>query len=258
MNDNKDVWTHILNYINYDDTKDEHIITSSQIKNAKSTWNGKKCQFEPRLLCKQDSKKSRPLIFKIHKLCILSIKNGVYILTKNNIYVSLKKYNGPPEKISHIYNSCILSLNNESNESSLLDSLRYDKILEKEKILGEPILYGPLFGGRRRCYFTTTLGNKEISINGSQYEIDGCFETENYICIAEVKSIAIDSFNIRQLYYPFKELYNKIGNKKKIICLFIYKDKRQIIHIYKYCWGDPNVMMDIKFMSYSKFIYCQL
>jgi hypothetical protein len=68
--------------------------------------------------------------------------------------------------------------------------------------------------------------------------MDACYETDNYVCIVEAKSIECSDFNIRQLYYPFREVYKKVRDKKKIICLFIYKNKKNIIHIYKYIWND--------------------
>lgn len=87
-------------------------------------------------------------------------------------------------------------------------------------------------------------------IKGSQYETDGCYETENYVCIVEAKSIECEDFNIRQLYYPFRELYKKVENKKKIICLFIYKDKQNIIHIHKFKWNNIDEILDIVNIGY--------
>ena len=148
-------------------------------------------------------------------------------------------------------NSLVLSIGN--SETSMLDKLRYDGILEE--IIGESIKFGPLLGGRHRCSFDTILGNEELDIQGVQYETDGCYETDNYICIIEAKSIKCSSFNIRQLYCPFKTIYEEINDKKKIINLFIFKDKRNTIHIYKYEWKNPLKMMDIHCTGYFRYIY---
>ena len=133
----------------------------------------------------------------------------------------------------------------------MLDKLRYNNILDD--IIGEKIIYGPIAGGRHRCKFDTIINNEYIKIKGSQYETDGCYETENYVCIIEAKSIDCDDFNIRQLYYPFQEVYKKVGNKKKIICLFIYKNKKNIIHIHKYKWNNPEKMLDIENIGYYQY-----
>ena len=88
-----DEWTHIFNFLSYDGVN-EKIITSNDIKNAGKTWKGSKSQFEPRLLCKQDTLEKRPDIFKKNNLYILSVKNGEYLLTKT--YSDLSKMSYEP------------------------------------------------------------------------------------------------------------------------------------------------------------------
>ena len=85
----KSIWEHIININNIDLTKPLSILTSANIKKCNQTWKGKKNQFEPRLLCKMDSSKSRPKIFIDNNIFILSIKNGTYALIKENIYIPL-------------------------------------------------------------------------------------------------------------------------------------------------------------------------
>ena len=111
-----------------------------------------------------------------------------------------------------------------------------------------------LLGGRHRCSFQTEINNQILEINGSQYETDGCYETHNHVCLVEAKSILCEDFNIRQLYYPFREVHKKIGNKKQIIALFICIDKKQKnIHIYKYKWIDYKKILDIVNIGYYKY-----
>ncbi len=131
--------------------------------------------------------------------------------------------------------------------------MRYNGILEN--IIGEKIKYGPILGGRHRCNFKTIIGEKKIKIEGSQYETDACYETDNFICIIEAKNINCNDFNVRQLYYPFREVHKKVNNKKQIFCLFIYKDKQNIIHIYKFIWKDYKKMLDIYNTNYYQYCY---
>jgi hypothetical protein len=247
----KDIWTHILQFNNIELNKHLSLITSKQIKNSNKTWTGKKNQFEPRLLCKMDSSHSRPKIFIDNNICMFSIKNGTYALIKEDIYVKLKKYVSVPNIIKKKNNSIILDIGN--SETSMLDKLYYNNILDD--IIGEKIEFGPLLGGRHRCNFKTIIGSESINIKGSQYETDGCYETENYVCIVEAKSGECDDFNIRQLYYPFREVYKKVGETKIIICLFIYKDKKNIIHIHKFKWNNYEKMLDIEDIDYYQYYY---
>ena len=113
---------------------------------------------------------------------------------------------------------------------------------------------GPLLNGRHRCSFATKIGNKDIQIEGSQYETDSCYESENKILLIEGKSVNnIDSFNIRQLYYPYRTIYDKVKDKKEIISLFINKDKNNVIHIWKFVFENPLVMTSIKNISYHTY-----
>lgn len=57
------IWEHIIDSNNIDLNKEYTILTSKDIKNYKKTWKGKEDQFEPRLLCKMDTSKSRPQCF---------------------------------------------------------------------------------------------------------------------------------------------------------------------------------------------------
>ena len=246
-----DIWKHIITINNIDLNKPTKpiILTSTDIKKCNKTWTGKDNQFEPRLLCKMDSSKSRPKIFIDNNICLLSIKNGSYALIKENIYIPLIKYCCVPNIIHNKNNSLILDIGD--SETSMLDKMYYNNILDD--IIGEKINYGPLLGGRHRCNFNTIIGTQYIEIEGSQYETDGCYETDNYVCIVEAKSVECDDFNIRQLYYPFREVYKKVGDNKKIICLFIYKDKKNIIHIHKFKWNNYKKMLDIENIGYYQY-----
>ena len=214
---NNTIWEHILNTINYKGI-DEKIITSKDIKNARDTWKGKKSQFEPRLLCKHDTYDTLPYIFKTYNICIISIKNGEYLLTKTHIYYDL----------------------------------RYSGLFESKEYLNEPILFGSLLNGRHRCNFSMKLGDKNIDVKGSQYETDGCYESENKIIVIECKTNKLNNFNIRQLYYPYRTIYNYVKDKKEIITLFIttYED---IIYIWKIIFTNPLDLTSIKCISYNRY-----
>lgn len=245
------IWLHIITTNSIDLNEYLSILTSKDIKKCKKTWNGKDSQFEPRLLCKMDTSKSRPQCFIDNNISILSIKNGTYALIKQNIYIPLIKYDSVPNIIKNETNCLLLDMG--ESETSMLDYLKYNNILDN--VIGEKIIYGPLLGGRHRCNFNTIINNKRIKIEGSQYETDACYVTDNYVCIVEAKSIECVDFNIRQLYYPVREVYKKVGNTKKIISLFIYKNKPNIIHIHKFKWNNIDEMFDIVNIGYYQYQY---
>ena len=253
--DNNEEWTHVLttNQI-CPDTTFPVIITTEQIKKCGKTWNGKSNQFEPRLLCKMDSIEKRPAIFKQYGIYIISITNDSYLLTRSNIYHSLV-YDElvPVQQITKNADSAVLSIGN--SETSVIDNLRYSGLFESESYLDEPIKFGSLLNGRHRCSFDTRLCDEPITVRGSQYETDGCFESANKILLIEGKSGNNRSFNIRQIYYPFRSIYDHTKGKKEIMPIFINTDKAGIIHIWKFTFEDPLVMTSIKCVTYNKYTF---
>lgn len=115
-------------------------------------------------------------------------------------------------------------------------------------------MFGPLLSGRHRCSFKTKIGNNDIEICGSQYETDACYESKNKILLIECKTVnLIDSFNIRQLYYPYRTIYDTLKNTKEIITLFVNKDKKNTIHIWKFQFENPLEMTSIKNIGYNAY-----
>jgi len=238
----RDEWEHILNTVKLEND----VITADQMKNCKSSWTGKSCQFEPRLLAYQTNSEDRPPIFKTRGLYILPITNGTYLLTKTPIYHTLD-YGVAAEivPVKKDTSSDILKIG--TSETSVIDNLRYSGVFERPEILGEPITHGPLLNGRHRCSFTMRLGEKTVPISGVQYETDACFESAHKVLIIEGKSGSkpIGSFNIRQLYFPYRVIHGLIGTKKEIIPLFIH-DYKGTIHIWKFSFPEADRMDSIR------------
>lgn len=248
-----DPWTHILKCINYDD-KAEAIVTADQIKACGKSWTGAASQFEPRLLCYQTSSNARPAIFKSKGIYIFPIKNGTYILTKHNIYMPLtyEEQLQPTTLITKDQTSAMLNIG--GSETSLIDNLRYSGVFERPEILGEKITHGPLLNGRHRISLDMRLSltqEQSIQVSGVQYETDSCFESATKILIIEGKSSAkpIDSFNIRQLYFPYREALRISKGKKEIICLFI-NELGGKIRIWKYTFTDNQRLDSITLTGY--------
>jgi hypothetical protein len=247
-----EIWKHIFSTHNIEiNNINDYVITADQIKICHTSWYGFSNQFEPRLLCYQHTDSARPKLFKDNNIYIITITNNIslteYLLTNINIYCKL--YYSEDIEIIDIDNeseSLLMKLNNNN------DTFQYNNILES--ILEERILYGPLLTGLHRCSFTMNLNNKTVNVSSVQYKIDACYETINKILIIKCKFInsKLKSFNIKQLYYPFRELYNATNNAKEIICLYIHK-MHDIIHIWTYTFNDYMNMNSIKCTHYQSY-----
>ena len=236
-------WEHIFTKLGHT-CETDFTITANEIKDCGKSWIGSANQFEPRLLCYQTSASSRPEPFKRRSLFILPIENGTYLITKTPVYNTLSY--DIVEEVPIIRDSSSFLLSVGGSEMSLIDNLRYSGVFERDEILGEKITHGPLLGGRHRISTDFTHGEKSITIRGVQYETDSAYETENKILICEGKSSSgpIDSFNIRQLYFPYREAMRVSNGKKEVLCIFIH-DLKGAIHIWKYKFTDVKRMDSI-------------
>lgn len=235
-------WEHIANKLSLTG-ENEFTITADQIKECGKSWTGPADQFEPRNLCYQTSANARPEFFKRNGLYSLPIENGTYSILKTSVYENLSYTNIDPVYIERNKKSCILSLG--GSEMSLIDNLRYAGVFERPELLGEPIEFTGL-QGRHRISMSFNHGGKDIQITSVQYETDSCFETKHKVAIIEGKSSMkqIDSFNIRQLYFPYREIMRVAKDTKHVICLFIH-DLKGSINIWKYKFTDINRMDSI-------------
>ncbi len=246
-------WSHILNCIHYN-VEHTKSVSATDIKNAKATWTGSKAsQFEPRLLAYYPSLVACPQPLKERGLNIIPTKNGEYLLLKESIYEPLSYTFSDVQMIPKDTTSVLLGIG--SSETSIIDNLRYSGVFERPEILGEPITHGSLLNGRHYTgEFTFQIGDTPIRVSSVQYEIDACFETQHKILILEGKSSPkeIDSFNIRQLYYPYRVLQSTVQGSKEFLCGFVHELKG-IVHIWLYTFDVPECMDSIRQVGYYRY-----
>ncbi len=243
------IWTHIFKYIKYK-PKTTRRITTKQIKSAKSTWAGLSNQFEPRLLCKQDTCESRPTAFKRRKLYLLPVSNSEYLFTHSSIYHTLKYKNVPIRHIKKDTSSLLLRIGH--SEATMIDNLYYSGIFQE--YIGE-ITHNNILNSRHRCSFDAKLGGTYLNVNSVQYEIDACYESKDKILLVEAKQQNIKSFNIRQLYYPYRAIYDSFGkNERKVIIPIFINKIDNIIHIWQFQFKDIYELTSLNCINYQKIL----
>lgn len=247
-------WNHIFtkyNIINSILENNKFIIKADDIKKCKDTFKcNKKEQFEPRLLCYQTTEKERPCIFKDNNICILPIKNGEYMLTQKNIFYKLEYIKKNIIYLNKDYGSILNNIG--GSESNIINNLLNCRLFESEKYMNEKIKYLFPIQGRHYCSFEMNFNNELININSVQYEIDGSIESDNKILLIECKNNKkeIESFNIRQIYYPYRAVYEHVKDKKEIICLYIV-NIIDIIYIWNFKFKDYKNLNSIECVDYN-------
>ena len=198
---------------------------------------------EPRLLAKQDTKNSRPEVFKQNKLSILPVENGKYIIFRDEsakTYYPLEKILAEvpaeeyqPTKDYREYQS--LDVRNLSSESQAIDFANLVSLLKT--FTNEKELNLTIRGRQRSEKFSVTIpgSNHTVEVDGVQIEVDAGFESPEKIYIFEAKLGRVEDFNIRQLYYPFKD-WSCRSSKEIIPLFFVYTNG--LFYILQFAFGE--------------------
>jgi len=198
---------------------------------------------EPRLLAKQDTKNSRPDVFKQNKLSILPVENGKYIIFRDELartYYPLDKILAEvpaeeyqPTKDYRAYDS--LDVRNLSSESQAIDFANLVSLLRT--FTGEKELNLTIRGRLRSEKFPVTIpGSRHTAeIDGVQIEVDAGFESPEKIYLFEAKLGRVEDFNIRQLYYPFRDWSCK-SSKEIVPLFFVYTNG--LFYILQFAFGE--------------------
>lgn len=221
----------------------------------------KKLGEEPRLMTKFDNSVQLPNILKKHKLSILPITRGRYIIAPYETFcnfpddsdISNVQHVDFPDEIESI---SPLTITSESNAiscaylSGILEDFVEDNNLR------------PTINGRMKSNeFIFNIKNNytnnydNINICNSQIEIDGGYEGIESLTLIEAKNNIADDFIVRQLYYPMRRWKNEITKKINTIYL-VYSNN--IFHLYEYKFEDENNYNSLVLNKYKKYSFEKL
>ncbi|WP_296405430.1 hypothetical protein [Psychrobacter sp.] len=210
---------------------------------------------QARLMAKFDYQEKMPQIFLDNGLAILPMSNRTYVIGRFNIFEKIK-HNKLETKDAKKLPSYITAIDIEhiSSETTALLCANICGILnsffEEDEITH-------VIGGRMGSGdFNFKLSDINFSVSKSQIEIDGGFESENYIYLVEVKNLIHDNFLVRQIYYPYrtwtKKLEEKCINKEVRNIFLTYSDGNFYLREYEFeQLEDPSSIRMVKEDRYS-------
>jgi hypothetical protein len=211
---------------------------------------------EPRLMCKFDSKYSRPEILKQNKCTILPIQNGVYKIVSGDGYILTNSQDCPIEKFdpSRLHKFQTLPSTFQS-ESQVIDAAHASGLLSS--FLGDNDLIltirGRLRSPRFRFSFQSTKGLLPIEVEGVQIEVDSGFEGDA-VYLVEAKMGDREDFHLRQIYYPYRMWREKIT--KQIKPVFVTYSNG-IFALYLYSFTEDTNYHSVKLNKVRKFTFEQ-
>ena len=209
---------------------------------------------EPRLMTKFDSSFDLPELFEKNKLSILPISSNKYVISSSNIFnkLNITRDNCKAYKIPPYIKS--INANDITSEAIALNCAYICGILtdfiDDEDLV--PTVNGKMSSNNFKFEIDNVLtkSKDEIEVNNSRIEIDGAFEGQNYLTLIEAKRKITDDFIIRQLYYPFRALSQKIDKEIKLIYL-VYTNG--VFSLFQYAFDNPNDYNSIKLIKQANY-----
>lgn len=224
---------HILSH-NFSETY--FSITAEQIK--RSCQNFKKTtEKEVRILCKQDTRESRPLIFKENNLFILPTKNGQYAICQGEGYIDIPPITSGVETYNSKLDFHLDSADVGNSEMQHLDFAYASSLIRT--FINDNTLLLTIRGRKYTPEFSFKVGKIKIEVNSVQTEVDAGYEGKEKIVLIEAKNENVENTIIRQLFYPYRQ-WQSI-TKKKVIPVFFEKDTASNVYkIWQYEFSDAT------------------
>jgi hypothetical protein len=233
----------------HDFSKSPFILTAEQIKKATSHFK-RTTEREVRVLCKQDTRESRPQVFVEKNLFILPIKNGIYAILQGEGYVDIPEITTAVK----VYTS---QLDFELETSKIGDSemqhldFAYASSLVRNFMEDESLVL-TIRGRKYTPPFEFRAGQHKhtIAVESVQTEVDAGYEGKNQIVLIEAKNSKTKNIIIRQLYYPFRQW--QLHTKKQVKVLFFEK-REDIYSLWEFGFSDETDYNSIKLIKSAKF-----
>ncbi len=203
---------------------------------------------EPRLMAKFDTREDLPPIFRENGMFLLPVSNGEYVIIEGEGFHNLETCDKSIENFT-----CELPFDLKSSEYGSSEMQYVDYAFNSGLIshfTGIETLYPTIRGRKRSRDFSFKVkGSNLLEVSSVQVEIDAGYEGENQIVILEAKVGNPSSFNIRQLYYPYRSWEQIVPDKKIRIIFFTYDPLESVYSLYEYKFGDKEDYNSIKLLQ---------
>ncbi len=245
-------WEKIFNdydILKHDFSRSPFELSASQIKASCQNFTST-VEKEVRILCKQDTRESRPEIFKKNDLFLLPKKNGHYYIVKGEGYVDIPAIN--TETVDYIS-----KLDFKLESSAVGDSemqhldLAYASSLVRTFMNDESLLL-TIRGRKYTPGFTFNVGNQVLSVESVQTEVDAGYEGRDKIVLIEAKNSAVSNTIIRQLYYPYRQ-WRECTSKEVYLLFFDRDPSSDEYNIWQFEFKDYNDYNSISLVKSGKY-----
>lgn len=225
------------------------VITAAQIK--KSCHSFKKTnEKEVRILCKQDSRESRPKVFADNGLFLLPVRNGTYNIIKGEGYIDIPAITSEVVVYKSKLDFELKSSGVGDSEMQHLDFAYASSLIRT--FMADDSLVLTIRGRKYTPEFEFLVGTQRIKVASVQTEVDAGYEGKNKIVLVEAKNSNVSNTIIRQLYYPFRQW--EIQSGKEVVTLFFDRNHAENTYsIWEFIFENPEDYNSIKLAKSGKF-----
>lgn len=227
-------------------------LTAQQIKQATRHFSVTG-QREVRILCKQDTRNSRPAIFKEKDLFILPVRNGEYVIVKGEGYVDIPAIKTGIEPYTSALDFPLITSRIGNSEMQHLDFAYANSIIRN--FMNDETLVLTVRGRKYTPKFDFRVGSHLITAESVQTEVDAGYEGRDQLVLIEAKNSSATNTIIRQLFYPFKQWKHHIsesGTDKDVSIIFFEKAGIEY-RIWQFMFADENNYNSIQLVKSRRF-----
>lgn len=237
----------IYNVLGHDFEQSPYPITNSQIKIAVQDFT-ETVDKEVRILCKHDSRESRPKVFRDNGLFLLPVRNGSYVIVKGEGYIDIPDITTDKIQYSSKLDFDLDTVRIGNSEMQHLDFAYASSIIRT--FMRDDSLVLTIRGRKYTPRFEFNVGRHKLIVESVQTEVDAGYEGKNKVVLIEAKNSHTSNVIIRQLYYPFRQWQEH--TKKKVFTLFFEK-RGDHYSIWQYEFTNVHDYNSIKLVQSGKY-----
>ena len=206
-------------------------------------------QKEVRILCKQDTRESRPQVFRDRGLFILPVRNGAYTIIKGEGYMEVPDITSPLQEYQSAFPFDLETSGVGDSEMQHLDRAYALSLIRH--FVGDDSLVLTIRGRKYTPQFDFSVNGFPISARSVQTEVDGGYEGANQVVLVEAKGGNASNTIIRQLYYPFRQWQSH--TTKPVSTLFFQRTGNDEYHIWHFEFDDPYDYNSIRLLRSGRY-----
>ncbi|MXZ90925.1 MAG: hypothetical protein F4W95_09925 [Chloroflexi bacterium] len=203
---------------------------------------------EVRILCKQDTRESRPRIFREKGLFILPIRNGNYAIVKGEGYADVPTIQSPLQEYSSKFPFELETAQVGDSEMQYLDRAYALSLIRH--FANDDSLVLTIRGRKRTPRFDFVTGEFHISVRGVQTEVDAGYEGQDQVVLIEAKGSNATNTIIRQLYYPFRQWQQ---HTTKPVSTLFFQRKGGEYHLWHFGFDNPDDYNSIRLLNSARY-----